>query len=250
MNITQKIAAYAKPRAEDLQLADVCLGLGYTGVKLSNGAGGVSYTFRDRLSSGCGVMAGAGGLIGTPAAEVLEWASSDDLAKASLGVATINALLNGAYEAGPNIVDAVTCEPEDVIGMVGAFCPLFGRFREAARLYVFEQDPAAAARGGNMQVLPEEAEEELLPSCDQVILTGTSFINHTVDRILELCKNAREIIIVGASTPMCGEVLRPYGVTVLAGSRVTDADAALRIIAQGGGTMDLSRVTLKLLERI
>ena len=90
----------------------------------------------------------------------------------------------------------------------------------------------------------------MLPQCDIVVMTGTSFVNQTADAILSCCSRAREVIVVGASTPMCPEILRDAGVTVLAGTRVTDAAAAMRIAAQGGGGMDFFRASMKLLERI
>ena len=248
MTLTKQIAEIAKSRAGALTVADLCVGVGYTGVKLSDGSGGVCYTFRNALGPTCGVLKNAGSLIGLPAQEVLDWADESNLAQAAVGVAAINAILNQRFEAGANIVQAVSCTDEQVVGMVGDFCPLVGKFQNAKELYIFDRE--AEKRPGRQVILPEEKEEELLPQCDLVVLTGTSFINKTADHVLDLCRHAKEIIIVGASTPMCPEVLGGCGVTALAGTRITDADAALRIVAQGGGGMDFSRVSLKLFERI
>ncbi len=250
MDVTQRIVGYAKPRAAGLYVENICIGVGYTAVKLSDGSGGVSYTFRGELGPGCGVMRGAGRLCPVPAETVLDWAVSPNLAEAAVGIATVNALLNRGYERGPNIAQAVECEAEDTVGMVGWFCPLVNNFQAAKKLYIVERGLRQEACSGAAEARREDEEEELLPLCGKVVLTGTSFINKTADKLLAACKNASEIIIVGASTPMCPQVLKEYGVTVLAGTRIADADLALRIAAEGGGGMDLSPASVKLFERI
>lgn len=250
MVVEERIVARAKERAGGLTLENLCVGVGYTGVKLSDGSGGVSYTFREELGQGCGVLQNAGRLTGLPVEEVLDWAMSSNLAQAAVGVAAVNALLNRDFEQGPNIAQAVDCQEDDVVGMVGWFCPLVWRYQQAKALYIFEKDPDSASPAGKAQILGADAAYDILPKCNKVVLTGTSFINKTADGLLSACKSAKEIIIVGASTPMCPEVLREYGVTVLAGTRILDADRALRIVAQGGGGMDLSPASAKLFERI
>lgn len=250
MRVEEQIAAYAKARATGLTLDSVCIGVGYTGVILSDGSGGVSYTFREHLGPSCGVIRQAGGLKGMPAEDVIPWTCSDNLAEASVGMAVVNAVLNRGYERGSNIAEAVECSSDDVVGMIGWFCPLVWKYQTAGKFYIFEQDPVSCAPSGNAQILDAERAYEILPGCTKVVLTGTSFINKTADRLLASCRNAREIILVGASTPMCPEVLKEYGVTILAGTQITDAPRMLRIIAEGGGGMDLSPASEKLLERI
>ena len=49
---------------------------------------------------------------------------------------------------------------------------------------------------------------------------------------------------------MCPEVFREYGVTVLAGSQICDADRMMNIVAEGGGGMDIAASSDKLFERI
>ncbi len=250
MNVTQRIIDCAKERAAGLFVEDFRIGVGYTGVKLSDGSGGVSYTFRNDLGPGCGVIMGAGRISGMTAEQALDWAMSKNLAQASVGIAAANALLNRDYERGPNIADAVDCDPDDVVGMIGWFCPLVNRYKGAKKLYVFERGVRLSTMRGAAELRPEEDESLLLPECNKVVLTGTCFINKTADALLAACGNAKEITIVGASTPMCPQVLREYGVTALAGTRIADADLALRIVAQGGGGMDLSPASIKLFERI
>lgn len=250
MRVEERIAAYARSCATGLTLETVCVGVGYTGVILSDGHGGVSYTFRNKLGPTCGVIRQAGKLKGLPAEEVINWMLSDNLAEASVGAAVVNAVLNRGYTRGNNIAEAVECSSDDVVGMIGWFCPLVWKYQEAKKFYIFEQEPESCAPSGKAVIMGEEQAYELLPECTKVVLTGTSFINKTADRLLAACRNAREIILVGASTPMCPAVLKEYGVTVLAGTQISDAPQMMRIIAEGGGGMDLSLASEKLLERI
>ncbi|HHX74593.1 MAG TPA: DUF364 domain-containing protein [Firmicutes bacterium] len=243
--ITEKIAVLAASRAEGRTLAEAVIGVGYTGVKLSDGSGGTCFTFRHELGLQNRALSNAGKLNGMPVAEAVELAMSTNLAEASLGVATINAVLNTAYSAGENGLELLEIRPADTVGMVGYFYPVVQQLRQAVKqLYVFERNLTEEG------LLPDWAENIYLPLCDVVIITGVTFINKTIDHVLSLCRRAQEIAIMGASTCMAPEILREYGVTLLAGSRVTDADSLLRVIAQGGGGQDVSAYTEKISVRL
>ncbi|HHU03620.1 MAG TPA: hypothetical protein GXZ81_01190, partial [Fastidiosipila sp.] len=64
------------------------------------------------------------------------------------------------------------------------------------------------------------------------------------------CQNAREVCLVGASTPLSPEIFEKYNVSLLAGSVVTDPDLALQIVSQGGGTGALKPAMDHVLQRI
>ncbi|MCR4963614.1 MAG: DUF364 domain-containing protein [Firmicutes bacterium] len=244
--LTEELIAYAAEQAGDLQLTDMVLGVGYTAVRFSPEHCGVCYTFREELGFSCGVLDRAGSYAGVQATDILQWAASKLPARASVGLAAINALLNRGYPEGENIGDAVSCSSEDTVGMIGFFCPLAAKFRNLAKdFYIFEKRPAPGPH-----IHAAEEMDALLPRCDIVVLSATTLANHTAERILSLCGKAREIIMVGASTPMAGPVLRRYGVTMLAGTEICDGDLAMRIVAQGGGGMDLGRAGRKTLLRI
>ena len=60
---------------------------------------------------------------------------------------------------------------------------------------------------------PDSASESLLPECDYVFITGSSFVNKTIPRLLELSRNATTVMI-GPSTP-ASPILFDYGVDVI-----------------------------------
>ncbi|MDD2221583.1 MAG: DUF364 domain-containing protein [Clostridia bacterium] len=245
MLITEQAANFALNKADALTVADVCIGVGYTGVKLSDGSGGCCYTIRGELGPKCGVIEGAGTLIGRPAADLIKMAISVKPAEASLGVATINAVLNNSYSEAKNALDEMAVKAGDKIGIIGYFYPVVKRFQEtAADIYVFERHLT------DDFLLPDWAENIYLPECDVVVITGVTFINKTIDYVLSLCTKSKEIVIMGASTIMAPDILKKYGVTLLAGSRVSDPDRLLKVIAQGGGGLDVLDCTEKLCLRL
>jgi len=169
----------------------------------------------------------AGSLAGLSALELAQYARSDNVLEASIGMAAINSLID-IDEAGSvkeNALDVLVREGRGKnIAIVGRF-PWIPKLRTiASTLWIIEQIP----REGE---LPAGAVEEVLPQADVVGLTGTSFINHTVDRLLALSKNSF-VVMVGPTTPLL-PVLFDYGVDVLAGVKVVEPDKTIRSISQG-----------------
>ena len=169
----------------------------------------------------------AGSLAGLSVLELAQYARSDNVLEASIGMAAINSLID-IDEAGSvkeNALDVLVRKGRGKnIAIVGRF-PWIPKLRTiASTLWIIEQSP----REGE---LPAGAVEEVLPQADVVGLTGTSFINHTVDRLLALSKNSF-VVMVGPTTPLL-PVLFDYGVDVLAGVKVVEPDKTIRSISQG-----------------
>jgi uncharacterized protein (DUF4213/DUF364 family) len=169
----------------------------------------------------------AGRLTRLSALELVQYARSDNVLEASIGMAAINSLIDidEARCVKENALDALAREGRGKnIAIVGRF-PWIPKLRTiASTLWVIEQNP----RKGE---LPAEAAEDVLPQADVVGLTGTSFINHTVDRLLALSKNSF-VVMVGPTTPL-SPVLFDYGVDILAGTKVVEPDKTIRSINQG-----------------
>lgn len=233
--------------AGDKKIKDVRAGLGYTGVVLEDDSCGLAYTFRNEMGGGCGVFGAAGKLIGMDAKEIMPWLREKDRLRAAMGLATINALLNDPrkdWDTG-NVLSAFELDSSETFGMVGEFPPIFHKVKQMTKnIYVFEQNVASES-----ELYPSETIPDHLPKCDVVVMTATSLINHTFDEIFPYLKNAREVCLVGPSTPLCPELLREYNITLLAGTVVKDLKSAMEIISQGGGTMALKAATVQVLVR-
>lgn len=163
------------------------------------------------------------------ALELVEYAKSDNLLEASIGMAAINSLIDidEARCSEKNAFDAIAEKGTGRnIAIVGHF-PWLPKLKEIARnLWVIEQRP----REGE---LPAEASEEILPQADVVGLTGTAFTNHTIERLLEMSRG-KFIVLIGPSSPL-SPVLFDYGVDVIGGTKVIEPEKTIRFIT-GGAT--------------
>ena len=168
-----------------------------------------------------------GSLTGKSTLELAEYARSDNPLEASIGMAAINSLIDvdEASCVEENAFDILAREGMDKkIAIVGHF-PWIPKLRAVARkLWVIEQRPEE-------EDLPAEAAESILPQADVVGITGTSFINHTVEKLLELSKSSFTIM-VGPTSPL-SPVLFDYGVDVIAGVKVVEPEKTIRCISEG-----------------
>jgi uncharacterized protein len=183
----------------------------------------------------------AGALQTLDAHELAACCKSDNPTMASVGVAAINALLPRAPETW------VDRNAEEVIlehgrgkkvALVGHF-PFVPRCREEiADFHVIEREP----REGD---LPAEAAERILPEADVVALTGMTLVNHTLPGLLALCRPETMVLVLGPSTPLA-PVLYDYGINMLSGSIVTDLDAVMTTLGQGGNFKQVHRAGVRL----
>ncbi|MDR1083483.1 MAG: DUF364 domain-containing protein [Deltaproteobacteria bacterium] len=142
-----------------------------------------------------------------------------DFNLAAVGLAAVNAAINtnlGVSNSGPPL-DAFDYFFNEAKGqkvtVVGHF-PYLNRLRAESQLTVLERNPQPGD-------LPDSAAEYVLPESDFVFLTGTTVINKTLPRLLELSEKAK-ITLVGPSTPL-SPVLFEYGVSALAGLTALDS---------------------------
>jgi uncharacterized protein (DUF4213/DUF364 family) len=187
---------------------------------------GLSSTFRDEHPHH-GMVRGVGDLRNKSALELAEYAKSDNLLEASIGMATINSLID---------IDETKCDAENAldvliekgegkdIAVVGHF-PWIPKLRQVARkLWVLEQRPQAGD-------LPAEAAEDILPKADVVAITGTSLINHTAEKLLGLARGSF-VVMVGPTSPLL-PVLFDWGVHVVSGTKVVEPEKVIRSISEG-----------------
>jgi uncharacterized protein (DUF4213/DUF364 family) len=187
---------------------------------------GLSSTFRDEHPHH-GMVRGVGDLRNKSAFELAGYAKSDNLLEASIGMATINSLID---------IDETKCDAENAldvliekgegkdIAVVGHF-PWIPKLQKVARkLWVLEQRPQAGD-------LPAEAAEDIIPKADVVAITGTSLINHTAEKLLDLAKGSF-VVMVGPTSPL-SPVIFDWGVDVVSGTKVVEPAKVLRSISEG-----------------
>lgn len=233
---------------------DIRIGVFYTGVVVSTGHAGMSYTPVQEIPEAVccpkshARMPQAGNLLNFSVKELMDYALDDNVLKAAVGIATINALSAILFEdkAGKykptgyrNALDLVQITETDTVAMVGAFPPFIKRIQEVTKkLFVIERNPTIIGKGDMVDIEPEIDLEEIVPNADIAIITGVTLINHTLGPILELARKAREIVVVGPTASVYPEPLFKRGVTVMGGVRVNDPSRMIPLIGEAGSGYD------------
>jgi len=237
--IVDDLLGLSEKRLKKRSVVDLRLGLGYSAVLLDDGSLGLAHSLRNGAFHCCEISEKAGELGGN-AWDLARLAIAPRGTDSTVGVATINAAINPSAKAEQgDVLDFLDIHLNEKIGMVGYFRPLVPKLRGRHELLIFERVPQ------NDEVYPDWAAEKMLPTVDVAIITGTAIINKTIDHLLELTANAREIAVVGPSTTLAADVFARRGVTLLSGVVVEDVEKALRIVSQGGGTRKLNKVSRK-----
>lgn len=203
--ILERIYAFAMPRLLGRTIKDIRIGLELLAIELDNGQVGVTYVLKNEIGHTCQTFSNAGSLIGMNAVDIANWSViGEDVISRSIGLAVCNSVvqldeLNIHQDlSGVDAVMAVSIQPEDTIGIVGYIGPVISRLQEKKnQLLIFERDQS---KGDN--TYPEKSQLEFLPKCQIVFITSSTLINGTLEKLLSYCMNAREVVMVGSSTPL------------------------------------------------
>ena len=205
---------------------------------------GLSSTFREEGPSHDRGVRDVGNLTRRTALELAEYAKSESLLEASIGMATINSLID---------IDESRCIEKNAFEIIlekgqGKNVAIVGHFPwipklkgKTKNLWVLEQ----RLREGD---LPAKQADKILPECDVVGITGTSFINHTLEGLLSLCKEAY-ILLIGPTSPI-SPILFDYGIDAICGSKIIDPDKLVRSISEGATFKEVTGVRLLTLSKI
>jgi len=204
---------------------------------------GLSSTFRDEgIPHDRGVRE-VGCLTQKTALELAEYAKSDSLLEASIGMATINSLIDIEESScvEKNAFEIILEKGEGKrVAIVGHF-PWIMKLRERIKnLWVLEQK----VRAGD---LPASEADRILPQCEVVGITGTAFINHTLEGLLALCRKAF-VVLIGPTSPL-SPVLFDHGINAICGSKVIDTDQVIRSISEGATFKEIKGIKLLTLTR-
>jgi uncharacterized protein (DUF4213/DUF364 family) len=221
-------------RGKDHPVKEVLTGAYWTGV-ISWGCG-LASTFRDEGHPHKKAVREIGRLTEKTALQLAQYALSDYPMEASIGMAAINSLIEiedrACVEKNAAEILLEKGEGKDM-AVVGHF-PFIPRLRERARnLWVFEQRP----QYGDLR--PEEA-SRILPRCEVIGITGTAFINHTLEELLRWSQG-KFVLLIGPTTPMTS-FLFDYGIHGLSGTMVVDPQEAFRFISQGATYQEIRGV--------
>jgi uncharacterized protein (DUF4213/DUF364 family) len=236
---------------DSLLIDKLVVGIFFTGVKLSNGYGGVAYTppddiqnasrriLRGHSSSIRGMSADtvASGMIPSPFAHVIR-------------LATINALSVPFFESGKYDVDKSDDLTEVTplfkgrrVCMVGAIVPLLKRLRKLgiAEIKVIDRknDSKIEVELACGEFISPEQTAEALAWCETAVFTGAAIANGSIEDLLSLVPKEAVIAVVGPTAGFIPDPLFRRRVALVGTAMVTDIDAALDMIVEGGGAYRL-----------
>uniref|UniRef100_UPI00334256A2 DUF364 domain-containing protein n=1 Tax=Castellaniella defragrans TaxID=75697 RepID=UPI00334256A2 len=253
---------------ESLSIERAVLGIFFTGVKLSNGAGGLCATPIKSVPeavccpSSAHAMPAPGKIKGRPVSKMLEDLYRPQDLRRTLAIATLNALVETLWQrdgAPANVevsdgdaFDALVIRPDDYVVMVGAFVPYMRELRRRnQRFSVLELDPDTFKPDELPFYVEAHRAPEIVPEADVFITTGTTLINDTLDDLLALLKPGAEAAVIGPTAALIPGPFAGRGATVVGGTRVLEPDALLDMLAEGGSGYHLfgktvARVSLRL----
>jgi uncharacterized protein len=219
-------------------------------LELDDGSLGLSYLLLDDSLAALAGGTAAQRLIGADPLDMAHWwrdrKGEGDGAARTLGFAAVNALSRHLFDrAGfvpPDAPDSIAgLDPQagEHIGMVGFFPPLVKQVTaHGARLTVLElRADLAGERPGFTVTLDPNA----LRTCDKVLCTSTVLLNHTLDSVLDHCRQARHIALIGPGAGCLPGTLFERGVTTLAGSWISDAAGFQQALRQGASWSAFAR---------
>jgi len=201
------------------------------------GAIGLSYVLLDDTLA---ALAGLDGraLVGTDAlALARRWRDGQGVERA-LGFAAVNALSRHLFDRDGQVppdagdsIGGLDPQPGDHIGMVGFFPPLVKPVTaRGARLTVLELRADLAGSHPGFEVTLDPA---ALLACDQVLMTSSVLLNHTLDALLAFCRQARAVAVIGPGAACLPEPLFERGVTTVGGSWITDPAGFIAALRSG-----------------
>jgi uncharacterized protein (DUF4213/DUF364 family) len=211
----------------DAKVKDIRMGLFHTAV-LTRHCGLAATLPRDALKQEPPSVREPGQLFKKSALELVRMAYSDSILEAAIGMATINSLLEVNEERCQELNASQLIAEKGrgkKVAIIGHF-PFVPRLREVVdELWVIEKNPHEGD-------LAEDEAEKLIPRADVIGITGTAFTNHTIEKLLKLCRPQAYVVIIGDSAPL-SPVLFDHGINAISGTKVTDPQLALNCVSQG-----------------
>ncbi len=252
--LIEKIIEAATPALEKRTIKDLIVGLTLIACELDNGAVGISYVLREGLPHGCSRYPWIKELIGAPALQAMDLAiqGTDNIQR---GIA--NSVLNAASQqlVYPNQdskgVFGLDLMPEDRVAMIGYIGGLAKQITATTdQLIIF--DKGLSEDGEQPFLSPMDRQTDLIPTCNIVLISGTAIINNSIDGLLALSSRAKEVVIMGPSTPMFPDGYQDTPVTRLAGAYWQKGHKAeiFRTVSLAGGHKAIDQFMVKKLVSI
>ena len=246
-----RLSAVLGPEMNEITVERSVVGIFFSGVKLSNGEGGICFTPIKEIPeavccpSSAREMPNSGKLAGQPAVKYIEKIFKGGPLQKALGIAVLNALSAACWKKSPPIdydlikgadpVETTTIPEDATVVVVGALVPYLRMLKQRGRpFHILEKDTRTLKADEMQYFCPQEKAGECIASADLLIITGTTLINNTLESILGRRKADAEVILVGPTASMLPDAFFWRGISKIGGIVVTDADKLLDTLSEAG----------------
>jgi uncharacterized protein len=243
------------PELDRITVERAVVGIFFTGVKLSNGIAGACATpietVRETFCCASAVAGGRspGNISGCPAFALAGEALGPNGLGRGLGIAALNALADTCWRRRPHpeaelrigvdAFDATEIRAADKVVVIGAFVPFLRALKQRGQPFiVLEQNPATLKADELPFFRPAEEARTVIPEADVVLITGSTLINDTLEDLLALKKPGARVTVVGPTVGLLPGAFLRRGADILGSVRITEPDAFLDVLAEGGGAPD------------
>lgn len=240
-------------KINELAIERAVFGLFFTGVKLSDGQGGLCFTPVKEMPqavccpSSARAMPLSGRLTKRSIEETLADLESNNILRKTLAIATLNALSASCWTSGEakragyileldkNTFDEVEIPTEGKTVVVGALVPILKRLiKDDADFIVLEMDKRTLKGVELDHYAPPEDAHLYIPEADLVVITGVTVLNDTLPNLLQLAKPDAQVVVTGPTASMLPDAFFKRGVTMMGGVLVTKPNEVLDCISEGG----------------
>jgi uncharacterized protein len=239
------------PEIETLQVQRAVVGIFFSGVKLSNGEGGICFTPIKEIPeavccpSSAKAMPNSGKLVGQPILTYIEKMQHGGALQKALGIAVLNALSSTYWrkcepthynlKIGLDPVEEMDIPNEATVVVIGALVPYIRLLKRRGKpFFILEKDPRTLKADEMPFFRPQEEANKYISKADLLIITGTTLINDTLEEILSQKKPEAQVVLVGPTASMVPDAFFSRGVTAIGGIVATDPDQLLDTLLEAG----------------
>lgn len=239
------------PAMEGITVQRAVVGIFFSGVKLSNGDGGICFTPVKEIPeavccpSSIRVMPNPDDLMGELATEYIAGLQQGGPLQKALAIAVLNALSATCWRQHPPIAyqvnigidpveNKVIADDAEVV-VIGALVPYIRMLKRRRRPFtILEKDPRTLKADEMAFFYPSEKAPERIASADLLIITGTTLINGTLEEILAQKRPDAQAILVGPTASMLPQAFFRRGINAIGGIMATDPDKLLDTLSMAG----------------
>jgi uncharacterized protein (DUF4213/DUF364 family) len=229
----------------------VVIGLGYTGVEVTAYAYepflGLASTLQSIIDkTKCSKINFAGELTNKTLSELLSWAYKPPSIERIIGIATLNGvsqhvlrIMNPYKKLEGDLLEHLDIKNDTKVTFIGYIKPLIKKVSRITDLITIVEDTipnSPEIKNFKSKRSINLLEKDEIPT-DILFCTGTTLINNSLEKILELFKRrARKIVLIGPTASMLPDIFFDYGVDIVGGMEIYDSKATIRVLQEGGGT--------------